>query len=208
LRGTLILPMLTVEREVGGVQVERLSGLSDATALFEWRLAEDSPWTLVGGMQLPTGEDKKNPAPGVVPPSLLQLGSGTWDPILGVRWNGAWRSLDTWGSLTSLMPLGESDAGLEPGAVYLISAGASWAATSDLRLVLGVEDSIRSKDVLLGDPIENTSSSVISVVPGLSWRFADRWALGLRARVPVYFAMDGTQLVPGPLFEFAVDWTP
>ena len=49
--------------------------------------------------------------PGVVPPSLVQLGSGTWDPLVGVRWDGAWGDVATWLGGTALVPLGESDAG-------------------------------------------------------------------------------------------------
>jgi len=199
---------LSVEREVGGAVVERLSGLSDVTALLEWKPEVDGAWTLVGGLQLPTGEDKKNPQPGVLPPSLLQLGSGTWDPILGVRWNGSWGAADTWLAATTLFPLGESDAGLEPGLVMQFSGGAAWSLGQDVRVSLGVEDTIRAKDTLAGARIENTSSSIYSVLPGIAWRFADRWALSARARLPFYFDMDGTQLVPGPLFEFAVDWIP
>lgn len=197
-----------MDRDVGGVEVEHLSGLSDVTALVEWKFDHESPWTFVAGLQLPTGEDKENPAPGVVPPSLLQLGSGTWDPILGVTWTAPIGPVDAWASAAALIPLGESDAGLEPGITGQLSVGGSLAVVEDLRLSFGLEDTMRGSDSLLGQRLDNTASTVIGATAGVAWRFAETWALGVQARVPFYYDMDGTQLVPGTLYEFAVDWTP
>ena len=208
LQGTVVVPHLSVERKVGGVEVERLLGASDVTALVEWRADEESAWSLIAGLQLPTGEEKKNPAPGVVAPSLLQLGSGTWDPVLGIRWFGSADRWDHWLSAAALLPFGESDAGLEPGPVIRFDYGIGYRVTEDLRLTLGMEDTMRSKDTLAGSLLFNTSSTVANLVPGVAWRFDEAWAVTVRARIPVWVEMDGTQLAPGPLFELALDWMP
>jgi hypothetical protein len=101
-----------------------LDGVGDLAAYVEWQ-----PWPMenqgqtnkcewdravrgfsfLAGLEFPTGEDEDTPVPGVVTPSLLQLGSGTYDPIVGLRYrwsSGRWRIFH---QTTAQFFAGESD---------------------------------------------------------------------------------------------------
>ena len=80
-----------------------------------------SSWSrlsVLAGVEAPTGDEAERPGPGLAPPSLLQLGSGTWDPLLGYRIRSEPGTVTFDHSLVAKVPLGESDGGVRTVAVH------------------------------------------------------------------------------------------
>lgn len=99
-----ILPYLNKKLEVNtpsGRRTREVSGLGDATFLARYTVfQQDRPGQTFRvapfvGLETPTGEDKEQDSLGRLP-QPLQLGSGSWDPLLGVvtTWQTLERQID------------------------------------------------------------------------------------------------------------------
>ena len=202
-RGFVQLPWTDIRyRQPGSPELER-SGLADAPVWVEWKRP---PWTFTGGVELPLGDQDLPPSPTGVSPLLLQLGSGTFDPFLGVRWDtglGEDWSLFAGGLVQT--PLGRSNADLNPGNLLDLHIGTNWSREL-WSLGLGVHATFRSRDYLAGAPIVASGSSVYSLAPALAWNPAEHLRLFLQARIPVLFQVRGTQIVPGPSLSLQAGW--
>ncbi len=84
--------------KVGGQRVSRsASGFGDVTVFGRYTmLQQDRPGrnfriALFAGIKAPTGNDNRRDATGKLPPAV-QIGSGSWDPLLGVV--GTYQTLD------------------------------------------------------------------------------------------------------------------
>jgi len=93
--GTVVVPYLDKSLRMttsGGQRVTRdTSGLGDIRTLLKYRVyTKDTPnlthrLGLFGGLEWPTGHDNDEDSLGRLP-QPLQLGSGSWDPIIGAIW--------------------------------------------------------------------------------------------------------------------------
>ena len=93
--GTVVVPYLDKSMRLttsSGQRVTRdTNGLADMRTLLKYRVyTKDTPnlthrLGLFGGLEWPTGDDNDKDSLGTLP-QPLQLGSGSWDPILGVVW--------------------------------------------------------------------------------------------------------------------------
>lgn len=95
-----VFPYLDKELRVttpGGRRSRGVSGLGDLRAFARYTIARwDSPGETLriapfAGVKAPTGDDDERDSLGRLPPPL-QLGSGSWDPILGTALS--WQRLD------------------------------------------------------------------------------------------------------------------
>jgi hypothetical protein len=200
----LRLPWVEIHAREAGAPDEDLSGIGDLALFGEHPLV--GGLSGLAGLKLPTGEEKESPRPGVIPPSLLQVSTGTFDPFVGLRWVTAedgvmWSASGIW-----QFPLGESDAELKPGQVLQLQAGGAYALNEEWSAGLGVEAMFRGKDQLQGADLGMTGSSIWSVTPTLAWALSDHTQLDLLARIPVDTQVDHVQVVPGPLFLVGVTW--
>ncbi len=209
LRLSAFVPWIEGIREEQGTRDRRISGLGDVTLLAQW-----SPWleeaeehpilaglSLFGGIEFPTGEDNDQPFSGMEAPSLFQLGNGTFNPKLGISYA---KSLEEWtlfGRLLATIPLGESDAGHEPGAYLQTSLGAGYAMTDSLRLQLSVDGIFRDRDKLEGEDVGNTGSVTLSVTPALSWTINEKWGVNAAVNIPFHNDVRSKQVAPGTSFQ-------
>lgn len=93
--GTLVVPYLDkslrLTPSMGPRVTRRTDGLADIRTLLKYRVyTKDKPGMthrlgLFGGIEWPTGDDDDRDALGRLP-QTLQLGSGSWDPIVGAVW--------------------------------------------------------------------------------------------------------------------------
>lgn len=99
-----ILPFLNKELDVNtlsGRRTREVSGLGDSTLLVRYTVfQQDRPGQTfriapLVGLEMPTGENGEKDSLGRLPPPL-QLGSGSWDPLLGVvtTWQTLERQID------------------------------------------------------------------------------------------------------------------
>ena len=189
-------------------EIEGLGDISLLATLSPWA-SEDGTFlagaALIVGLKLPTGDeaddvDLTNPTP----PSLLQEGTGTWDPILGYRLafhEGAFHIVH---STAAQITGGASDIGFEPGSVLITRLGASTTLCGSVSMGLSLEGEFRDQDRLLGRAIPSTGSSIWSIMPSLTVEPASGVEIGIAVRVPIYYNVHGTQLVPGEYVAFSV----
>lgn len=95
--GIMTVPYLNKElRTVSGTErvIREDSGIGDISLLMKYKvykqdsLGATSRLSLIGGLELPTGQSGETDALGKLP-RTRQLGSGSWDPIVGVAYTQA-----------------------------------------------------------------------------------------------------------------------
>lgn len=216
----LVVPRIEIHNEGRGrrdIDLEGLGDLSLSAIWGPWRRppAVDDPEDLfdirgvsfLAGLKFPTGEEGDRPAPGATPPSLLQLGTGTYDPLVGVLYRGRAGELTLFHSTSAQVSGGASKVGLRSGNVLQTATGIEYEISSRIRPRLALEGMFRDKDVLNGSRIDNTGSSLWFVTPGVQVRLTDRVFLDASIRIPVYRNVDRTQLVPGSLWTVGLSWS-
>lgn len=212
LTGRFTLPYIWIRRQQNGRALQNLSGVGDVSFGLDWTPMDSSeddsqsgPWTFQFGLKAPTGEELKRPRPGVIPPSLLQLGSGTWDPLMGLQWQHGTRDWGVWSGLAVQLPVGENDAGLNPANTLSFGAGVHyWLQQPSLRLGLEWESLFRGRDYLDGRQLTNTGASLGFVVPNLVWSVQQGLWMHARYRVPVIRQVNATQLVPSGEWQIGI----
>lgn len=200
-RWNLTLPHIQVEQRNNSGVLSRASGIGDTMLTHIWQPWDGEAWGLLIGLEFPTGEELDAPAGGVVPPSLIQLGSGTWDPILGVLWSGS--IADSWSHsarVVAVLPIGESDAELNPGNLLQVYYNLSWQAHSNVTLSMGLEGVHRTEDWLQSSQLIDTGSTVYALRPGAHFVVQDL-SFFAGVRLPIAYDVNDTQMVPGPYFE-------
>lgn len=203
------VPWLEGVRKERGTTDRRLSGLGDVTLLAQW-----SPWageaeaqpllsglSLLGGIELPTGEDNDQPFTGNAAPSLFQLGNGTFNPKLGFSYGKAIDKSSYFGRVVATIPIGESDADLDSGSYLQASVGTGYRLTDTLTLQLSVDGTFRERDQLNNVDVSNTGSVSLSVTPAVSWRVNDKLAVDASASIPFFHDVRSTQVAPGTSFQ-------
>ncbi|MBI4576115.1 MAG: hypothetical protein HY722_07630 [Planctomycetes bacterium] len=216
----LLVPRVAIHNESVGKKDVDLEGLGDVSCFGDW-----GPWrgargdeteeegildprglSLIVGLKLPTGEENDAVGPGVTPPSLLQLGTGTYDPLLGGQYRGRAGDLTVLHRTSVQLSGGAGEAGLKPGDVLQTATGVAYEPFDRVAPSLVIEGLFRDADVLNGDTIDNTGSSFWFVTPAVSIRIVGSLHLEGAARIPIYRNVDRTQLVPGELWTVGLSW--
>lgn len=181
-----------------------LQGLGDVTVYGEYGSA-DLRWLV--GLSLPTGDEAESPAPGVVPPSLLQLGTGTLDPIVGMIWDGGdGVGMDLYFDLLAVLPFEDSDAGLQVGQSFNARVGAIWNLNSPVIPGLQIEALRREEDRLNGSYLAGTGGTLWTLVPSLQFPLGGGASARVAWRLPLDQDVSGTQIVPGEGIVIEAGW--
>lgn len=202
----LLVPRIEIhKREVGNPANDvNLQGLGDLTLYGEYG-SNDLRWLF--GVTLPTGDEAESPAPGLVPPSLLQLGTGTINPLIGMVWDGGdGEGLDPYFDAVAVLPFDDSDAGLQAGHTITARAGALWRLDSPLTPGIQLEMVRRTEDRLNGSYLANTGATLWTLVPSLQFPLGGGASGRVSFRMPLEQDVEGTQLVPGQGFVAEVGW--
>lgn len=190
------------ERATGDTR--NLQGLGDVSVFAEHG---DGAWSWLVGLSLPTGDEAESPAPGVVPPSLLQLGTGTWDPMLGAAWNGAdGEGFEPFVDALAIVPFDDSDAGLQVGRTWIARAGGQWLVDGYFRPGLQLEYLYREEDRLNSDPLANSGGALWTLVPSVQFPVHEQARVRIAWRLPVDQDLNGTQVGPGDGFVVEAGW--
>jgi hypothetical protein len=133
--------------------------------------------------------------------SHLQLGTGTFDPILGLealyRFNDRWLF---WSNLNTQVPLYSNRYGYRTSASFSLSAGPA-VRLAESKVIGGFfgeafyagRDQFRGADVIgpggvfngnFGVP--NTGRLEVAIRPTLTWAASDQLTVTLQARIPIY----------------------
>lgn len=217
---SLLVPRVEVQQRKSGSRVVDLEGLGDVAFYLDWgpwrkketpktyknRLFDPKGLSFLAGVEFPTGEDAEAPILGVTTPSLLQLGSGTFDPIMGLRYHGRRGGASVFYETSLLVPLGESDAGLNPGDALSTSTGAGYTFFQGATVSLSLDALFRGREELKGATIKNTGSSFLFLTPGISFQIYKTLSMDATVRLPVYRNVISTQLTPEELWSIGLSW--
>ncbi len=189
-----------------GFRVRR-QGLGDLEFLASYDVlrASDVParrWHLAAsaGLALPTGGHEVQPFVGQAAPTPLQLGGGTWDPIVGLGAHCHLGDLALDGTAAARLALMENSYDYWPPSVFEVGVGAAYrAAAGRMNLGLHAEWSHLTQVRVAEVEVPNTGRDALYAVPAASVRLGDPLGLSFTARVPVYLRVNATQLAEGTL---------
>lgn len=203
-----IAPLLDKELEVDtplGRRSRGDSGLGDMTLLARYTAwqRDASGRTLrlapFGGVEAPTGRDDARDDLGPLPPSL-QLGSGSWDPLLGVVFT--YQTLDRQTDASASYQFNTEANGFEAGdearldfsyqhRVWPRELGAGVPAF--LYAVLESNLVWRDRDAMDGTDVVDSGGTIWFLAPGLQY-VHKRWVLEAAVQVPVTQNLHGAAL--------------
>jgi hypothetical protein len=160
---------------------------------------------LDGGVTVPTG-DVRMPVenPGATPFSALQLGTGTFNPLLGANFRADWGGLAASLDARWLLPFYENRHDFQAGTYQLYSVAGEVVPIPAVRFALGFEFEHRGQDQIDGD----------SIPVGGGWRYLlhpqavinplDNFNIFLGASIPVYRRFKDPQIDSDVRWEVGV----
>lgn len=202
-----VVPYLDKELDVGSLGVTRQSsGFGDVTTIARSEIFERSRrgqttrGALFAGLEWPTGEDDESDVFGRLPPGV-QLGSGSYDPIVGTVWTGQWLSLQLDGDLAYQRNTEENDFKFGDVLQQNLSvqyrlwprALASAGVPAYLYGVLEANNIYRAKDEMDGVKDDDSGGYQLFLTPGLQW-VTKRLVLEVAAQLPAIRQLHGDAL--------------
>ena len=203
-----LIPYVAIEQRTripGNTVRQRADGLGDIAALAKYRVYKHD-WdqstfnvSVLGGLEFPTGETDSRDGGMRLPPTL-QVGSGSWDPIVAVaatlslgrfRYDAhALYKINTEGS----QKYREGDFFfVEVDAKYRFWHTAYPGPTGSAKI--GVQWRHEQRDELGGNRLDNTGSNELALRPGLGFHPIPQMDISLSVDIPVYQHARGRQLV-------------
>lgn len=173
------------------------SGVGDITIMSKYRIwSKDLPgeaqrFSLVGGLELPTGDDK----------AQLKLGSGSIDPVLGILFTI--QSLSQEFDIVLTYQFNTEAKNFEFGDILKYNLAYQkriWpkilperSVYSQFNLVLELNGEYAQKDKSLGSVIKDSGGNILFISPGIQWA-AKRWVLETSVQLPIIQDLNGSQL--------------
>ncbi|MBI4525980.1 MAG: transporter [Deltaproteobacteria bacterium] len=179
-------------------------GVGDISLFGKYRLyREDVPrgstqFSLIGGLELPTGDTTQR-KDGVKLPPPLQLGSGGVDPLLGLAasWISAFHALE--GGVQ--FKYNSRHDGFRFGTVtnydlaYAYQLYPKWPIeNAQLGLLLEFNGEHRERNILGGNKASASGGDTIFLSPGIQYIFLDNALVETSFQVPVLDRVNGKQL--------------
>ena len=149
----------------------------------------------------PTGKERDQPIIGVPAPSVFQLGTGTWQAMMGT---GYARQQDEWvfsSQFDVSLPLETSSQGFRPAESYFLTFGARRRIGDSFNTGLALQGSYTNKDEFDGVNLANTGATTISIRPSFVWRINDSFNMSGSVDFPVYWDVNATGIATGPTWR-------
>jgi hypothetical protein len=197
-------------------RTESMDGFGDLQVRLKHFLVAEESWQMAGivGLSIPTGELNKLTAAsfldhrdehriGVEAPrhSHLRLGTGTFDPIVGIE--ALYRAGNGWyflGAATAILPFYENRYDYQTAPSVVLTAGPA-VRVGDSPVIVGVfgEIALSEPDEFDGDDVvgpggtfdgsfhvPNTGRFEFSLKPTVTWNISDRLTANIQGRFPLY----------------------
>lgn len=146
-------------------------------------------FTVWAGLSIPTG-NAEEPLPEAavrdVSVANLQTGTGTFDPILKVRFDGAGDGPRVYAEASVRWPVTENRYDYRTGRSTGVTVGAEADAATDLRVHLAATFLRVERDEIDGDRVAVGGGSWVYVTPGLSFDVSDRVTLDASVRLTAW----------------------
>ncbi|WP_037374378.1 transporter [Sedimenticola selenatireducens] len=213
-----VLPYFDNELDVvvGGRRVTRsASGFGDLTLFGRYTLVQrDWPGrnfrvAPFAGVKAPTGDDDERDALGPLPPSV-QLGSGSWDPLVGVV--ATYQTLDYQVDTQLSYQANNKANSFEAGDVARLDGSMQyrlWPQT----LTTGLPDFLygvieanlvhQGKDRINGSTDPNSGGTRLFLTPGIQY-VSKRWIVEGTVQIPVLQDLNGTALENDYIARFSI----
>lgn len=189
------------------------SGLGDTplSALVSLVNQPDLKLHAILGVSAPTGDNEETDdiltpmgmRPTVRVPYPMQLGSGTWDPIVGLSHSG-WSGAFGWGAQwRSIFRVTDNDEDYRLGNEHRFTGWGSWAlsrtASLSLRLEYVDRGNVEGRDPRIMGPVQTADpdrlgGQRLDLGIGGNFVFGDGFRLGVEYLTPVDQDLDGPQL--------------
>jgi len=173
------------------------SGIGDINLMSKYRVwskdlsGEARRISLIGGLELPTGDDK----------AQLKLGSGSIDPIVGVLFTR--QSLNQEFDIDLTYQFNTEASNYEFGDILKYNLAYQrrvwpWklpekGVYSQLNLVFELNGEYTQKDKSAGSLVKDSGGNTLFISPGIQW-VAKRWVLESSIQLPLIKDLNGNQL--------------
>ena len=197
------IPYLDGTFEENGIETNTISGLSDVSILGIWRPAKIEGLSFNFGFIAPTGEERDQPLVGVAAPSVFQLGTGTWQGLMGT---GYAKQAGDWvfsSQLDISLPLETSSQGFRPAETYFLTLGARRRVNDSFDLSLALQGSYSNKDEFGGIQLANTGATTIAIKPSFTWQINESLNMSGSVTLPFYWDVNATGIATGPTWRLA-----
>ena len=180
------------------------SGLGDLELLGRYERTLSPRWyaSATAGVALPTGSTEPQPFVGEAAPTVLQLGSGTVDPILAglVRYAppGPWVAS---ANAATRLAVYENSHEYQSADLFELGIGGAvslWSSRVDVRL--HVDYSSVTHVEIAGVAAPNTGRATVYASPGVRVRLWREVTADVSAHVPLYMRVNETQFTEDALF--------
>ena len=202
-----IFPYVTKRFKTESTGVTRsASGLGDITTIARYQIFQRNKkgrtlrGALFAGMKWPTGKDTATDSRGTVPRSV-QLGTGSFDPILGTVWTGQWLDFEVDGDI--LYQRKTHAGGFKAGDLLRKDVSlqvrllprelGSSGIPNFLYGVLEFNSIFEAKNENQGVKDPNSGGYRLLAVPGLQW-VSKRLVLEVGAQLPLVENLNGSAL--------------
>jgi len=208
LAGSITIPWLekNLRTTSGGERIKReTSGIGDITLLSKYRvLTEDYPGatsrlSIIGGLEVPSGETGDSDSHGKLPRDL-QRGSGSWDPIVGSAYT--YQSLDEEWDLNLTYQLNTQARNFEFGDILKYTLAyqrrilpvelPEKGLYTQVNLVLEANGEWSQKDEAVSGSIGDSGGHVLFISPGLQIA-AREYVAEVSVQLPVLQDLNGDQ---------------
>lgn len=203
----LKVPYLDKELQYAESDTRGDSGIGDITLLGKYRIytkdypGKTSRFSILTGVKLPTGEDDEEDRFGTLPQGL-QLGSGSFDPIIGAAYT--WQSLDFEVDIDITYKFNTEGANdFEFGDLFKYNIAYQrrvWpfklpeeGLYSQLNLVLELNGQYQQKNKSSGTKLADSGGNTIFLSPGLQY-VMERFIIEGSVQLPVVQDLNGAQL--------------
>jgi hypothetical protein len=192
---------------------QRSEGLGDTTLVFRYAFlpGESDPheedgsvhahpplFSLNAGISFPTGDVERPEIMGTpaqpVANSTLQLGTGTFDPLVGASYAQLWGPFTSFGSVAVRIPGGENRFDYETGLAGQVNLGASVPVREGFSAVPKVAYAWQDADQLDGDDVFASGGQWIYVVPGFLLQVSEKADFQAAVEIPVWRNLRTEQL--------------
>ncbi len=219
-----IFSYIDIERRLPGANLrERVSGIGDTQLIFRWTAIdsglteeEQIPWLADSprfrlrvsfGVSLPTGKTRSpNLSIGGTPTSLLQTGSGTFQPLLGVGTRWDWGGIALTADVQSTLPFYENDNDFQQGVSINSSLGFELKPTDGLILRIAIDGDYRKRDLQFGDRIEPGGGLRVAAHPVIIWSPIEELQIFAGVVLPFYRNVPQRLLDTAAKVEFGVSF--
>jgi hypothetical protein len=205
----LVIPFASIQNRARDLPHHDLFGQGDVSAFVDYTpFSEDflDGLSFRGGLKLPTGRSEKDLDLNNGPATLLQLGSGTLDWMLGAQFRlSPIEDLNTYARLGLQIPLHRNNYGFRPSDMLSFAIGADFSFDDMWTASLSFSSLVLNEASVDGDNFNKSGGSFLFMTPSIA---ADI-GYGLSAYASLRLSMIRNSHNPanGPLISLGLNWT-